>query len=68
MSGTEVRTSWLKKLRTISRRWIKVGVALGLVLLVAYAGAFLIDEPLRRYTEVIPCAGLFARSHGHCDG
>jgi hypothetical protein len=52
MNGTEVRTSWLGKLRTIPRRWLIVGVALGLVLLVAYAVAFLIDEPLRRYTEM----------------
>ena len=51
MSGSEVGISWLKKLRTIPRRWLIVGLAVGLVLLVAYSAAFLIDEPLRRYTE-----------------
>jgi len=51
MSAREVRTSWLEKLRRIPRRWLIVGVALGLVLLLAFAVAFLIDEPLRRYTE-----------------
>ena len=45
------RDSWLAKLRTIPRRWLVVGVAVGVVLLIAYAIAFLIDEPLRRYTE-----------------
>jgi hypothetical protein len=51
MSGSEVRTSWLEKLRAIPRRWLIVGVALGLVILVACAASFLIDEHLRRYTE-----------------
>src|ERR1700732_16140 len=51
MSAGEVRTSWMEKLRRIPRRWLIVGVAVGLILLVAYAVAFLIDEPLRRYTE-----------------
>jgi uncharacterized protein DUF748 len=51
MSASEVRTLWLEKLRRIPRRWLIVGVAVGLILLVAYAVAFLIDEPLRRYTE-----------------
>src|SRR4030095_2668307 len=45
------RDSWLTKLRTIPRRWLVVGVAVGVVLLIAYSIAFLIDEPLRRYTE-----------------
>jgi len=43
--------SWLEKLRTIPRRWLVVGAVVGVVLLIAYAIAFLIDEPLRRYTE-----------------
>jgi hypothetical protein len=43
--------SWLEKLRTIPRRWLVAGVVVGVVLLIAYAIAFLIDEPLRRYTE-----------------
>src|SRR6202171_987316 len=51
MSAREVRTSWLEKPRRVSPRWLIVGVAVGLILLVAYAVAFLIDEPLRRYTE-----------------
>jgi len=42
---------WLEKLRTIPRRWLVVGAVVGVVLLIAYAIAFLIDEPLRRYTE-----------------
>jgi hypothetical protein len=51
MSHPSPRDSWLTKLRTIPRRWLVVGVAVGIVLLIAYAIAFLIDEPLRRYTE-----------------
>jgi hypothetical protein len=46
------RTPWLERVRAIPRRWLIVGVVLGLVLLVAYAVAFLTDEPLRRYTEI----------------
>jgi hypothetical protein len=42
---------WREKLRTIPRRWLVVGAVVGVVLLIAYAIAFLIDEPLRRYTE-----------------
>src|SRR5437870_8251349 len=33
------------------RLWIFIGVPLAIVLVIAYAIAFLIDEPLRRYTE-----------------
>lgn len=43
--------SWLAKVRTMPRRWLIIGVPLLLILIVAYAIAFLIDEPLRRYTE-----------------
>src|SRR6267142_127761 len=34
MSASKARTSWLEKLRTIPRRWLIVGVAVGLILLV----------------------------------
>jgi hypothetical protein len=51
MSGTHMRTSWVEKLQRIPRRWLIVGVALGPVFLVVSAVAFLIDEPLLRYTE-----------------
>ena len=51
MSRRDLWTSWRATLRAIPRRWRIVGGALGLVLLVAYAVAFQIDEPLRRYTE-----------------
>ena len=51
MSAASSRFAWLEKARTIPRRWVIVGVAVGIVLLIAYALAFLIDEPLRRYTE-----------------
>ena len=51
MTRASLQSSWLKKVRTIPRRWLVVGAAVGMVLLIAYALAFLIDEPLRRYTE-----------------
>lgn len=51
MARASLQSSWLKKVRTIPRRWLVVGAAVGIVLLIAYALAFLIDEPLRRYTE-----------------
>jgi hypothetical protein len=34
------------------RHWIAIAIPLALLLLIAYTIAFLIDEPLRRYTEV----------------
>ncbi len=43
--------SWLAKVRRIPRRWLIIGAPLLLIIFVAYAIAFLIDEPLRRYTE-----------------
>src|SRR6266511_1734448 len=43
--------SWLAKVRRIPRRWLIVGAPFLLIIFVAYAIAFLIDEPLRRYTE-----------------
>jgi hypothetical protein len=51
-----VRTStlplpWLDGVRKIPRRWLVVGAVVGLVLAVIFGVAFLIDEPLRRYTE-----------------
>ena len=42
---------WRKRLPRISRRWLFIGVPAALVLFAAYAVAFLLDEPLRRYTE-----------------
>ncbi len=38
-------------LRRHRRLWIFIGVPLAIILVIAYAIAFLIDEPLRRYTE-----------------
>jgi len=43
--------SRLYRLRGHRRLWIFVGVPLAIILVIAYAIAFLIDEPLRRYTE-----------------
>src|SRR6266545_8092122 len=43
--------SWLAKVRRIPRRWLIIGAPLLLIIFVAYAIAFLIDEPLRRFTE-----------------
>jgi hypothetical protein len=33
------------------RHWIAIGIPIAVLLLIAYTVAFLIDEPLRRYTE-----------------
>jgi Domain of Unknown Function (DUF748) len=44
-------TTWRKRWRSVPRRWLFLGVPAALVLFAAYAVAFLIDEPLRRYTE-----------------
>src|SRR4030095_9121488 len=38
-------------LRGIRRHWIIISVPIALVLIAAYAIAFMLDEPLRRYTE-----------------
>jgi hypothetical protein len=43
--------SWLAKVQRAPRRLLVAGVALGLVLLVVVGAAFLVDAPLRRYTE-----------------
>src|SRR5882724_2385520 len=51
MANSWWRGSWLHRVRTIPRHWMIVGAVVGFVLLVAFAVAFLIDEPLRRYTE-----------------
>ena len=45
---------WRSRLARVGRHrrlWIFVGVPLAIILFIAYAVAFLIDEPLRRYTE-----------------
>ncbi len=51
MADSWGRGTWLHRVRTIPRRWMIVGVVMGSILWVAFAVAFLIDEPLRRYTE-----------------
>ena len=38
-------------LRGARRHWIAIGIPIAVVLVIAYTIAFLIDEPLRRYTE-----------------
>ena len=43
--------SMLARVGRHRRLWIFVGVPLAIILFIAYAVAFLIDEPLRRYTE-----------------
>jgi Domain of Unknown Function (DUF748) len=38
-------------LRGARRHWMVIGIPIAVILILAYAIAFLIDEPLRRYTE-----------------
>lgn len=38
-------------LRGIRRHWLAITVPIALVVIAAYAVAFMLDEPLRRYTE-----------------
>jgi len=38
-------------LRGARRHWMAIGIPIAVVLIIAYTIAFLIDEPLRRYTE-----------------
>jgi hypothetical protein len=38
-------------LRGSRRHWMAIGIPIAVILILAYAIAFLIDEPLRRYTE-----------------
>ena len=38
-------------LRGARRHWIAIGIPIAVLLVLAYTSAFLIDEPLRRYTE-----------------
>ena len=38
-------------LRGARRHWMAIGIPIAVILILAYATAFLIDEPLRRYTE-----------------
>jgi hypothetical protein len=38
-------------LRGIRRHWITIAVPIALVVIAAYVVAFMLDEPLRRYTE-----------------
>ena len=51
MSVRVLRATWWGRLRAIPRRRLIAVTAVAVVLLVAYAAACLIDEPLRRYTE-----------------
>jgi peptidoglycan/LPS O-acetylase OafA/YrhL len=47
----KVSAVWRATLGGARRHWMVIGGAIALVLIVAYAVASLIDEPLRRYTE-----------------
>src|SRR5262245_49992694 len=51
MRTSTLQLPWLSGVRRIPRRWLVVIAAAGLVLAVIFGAAFLIDEPLRRYTE-----------------
>src|SRR5262249_7175130 len=51
MAAPHLSFPWLSKLRRIPRRWLVVGGIAAAVLLLVYAVAVMIDEPLRRYTE-----------------
>lgn len=50
-AGYDGWRSRLSRLGRSRRLWIFIGVPLAVILFIAYAVAFLIDEPLRRYTE-----------------
>lgn len=50
-TGYDRWRSRLSRLGRNRRLWIFIGVPLAVILFIAYAVAFLIDEPLRRYTE-----------------
>jgi Domain of Unknown Function (DUF748) len=51
MKASTLQWPWLSDVRRIPRRWLVVGAVVGLVLAIVFGAAFLIDEPLRRYTE-----------------
>jgi len=51
MTGWQGGTVWRAGLRGVRHHWLAITVPLAIVLAVAYGVAFVIDEPLRRYTE-----------------
>src|SRR5215471_15635131 len=51
MKASTLQWPWHGDVRRIPRRWLVVGAVLGVVLAIIFGAAFLIDEPLRRYTE-----------------
>src|SRR5262249_55166132 len=51
MKASTLQWPWHGDVRRIPRRWLVVGAVLGVVLPFIFGAAFLIDEPLRRYTE-----------------
>jgi len=51
MKASTLSWPWLGDVRRIPRRWLVIGAVLGLVLAIVFGVVFLIDEPLRRYTE-----------------
>src|SRR2546422_11136466 len=48
---SKISTIGAAGLHGIRRHWIAIGVPIAILLVIAYTIAFLIDEPLRRYTE-----------------
>ena len=51
MKASTLSWPWLGDIHRIPRRWLVVAAVVGLVLVIGFGAAFLIDEPLRRYTE-----------------
>lgn len=51
MSRWKLGPAWRSGLRSARRHWLAITVPLALIVLVAYVVAFMLDEPMRRYTE-----------------
>jgi hypothetical protein len=51
MTGWKSGTVWRAGLRGVRHHWLAITVPLAIALVVASGVAFVIDEPLRRYTE-----------------